>query len=344
MKVSNSLYSKHQCRNDGGDFNVVVKNAGIEIVNKTISTYNETPIKKDFLLLENAPIGNLVIIFTFLGNGSRGWMTSLAGYNIFLQEELYKFSDSKYFTTPSNKDFAIEFKPQEAQTFHFMPAHGGVNTCTNLFDTKYYKDGVEITNFSRPYKQKCNTFEIIQECNVSHPESVPNRVLGVLKTVTQFNDKGLVYDGFFKENEKLNYKNGYVIMGVANTTNFSKLITGIGNEIDFTSIPFNTNIPLSKEADDCYNYAFFSDRAGHEKMAILLKIKNPRNTLRKFLNKKPKNSMTYLQVRDSFITKLYSNIFDGSGNQISENKLVWSGEYKFLNSEIVKIIKETLIK
>ncbi len=344
LKNSNSLYSKHQCRNDGGDFNVIVKNNEIEIMNKTISTYNDVSVKKDFLLFENAPIGELEIIFTFLGNGSRGWMTSLASYSIFLQEELYKFLDSKYFTTPSNKDFAIEFKPQEAENFNFFPAHNGINTCTNLVDTKYYKDGVEITDFSRPYKKKCNTFEIIQECNVSHPESVPSRILGVLKTVTQFNDKGLAYDGFFKENEKLKYKNGYVMMGVANTTNFSKLVTGIGNVFDFTSTEFGTNIPLAKEADDCYNYAFFSDKIYNEKMAILLKIKNPRNTLRKFLNKKQKNAMTYLQIRDSFITKIYSNIFDGSGGQIVDDKLVWSGEYKFLNNPVVKIVKDTIIK
>lgn len=69
------------------------------------------------------------------------------------------------------------------------------------------------------------------------------------------------------------------MMGVANTTNFSKLVTGIGNVFDFTSKEFGTNIPLTKEADDCIIMLFFQIKLIMKKMAILLKIKNPLETL-----------------------------------------------------------------
>ncbi|MGL5753037.1 MAG: hypothetical protein ACRCXT_21020 [Paraclostridium sp.] len=324
--VENSvLCTRHQCRSDGGEFEIMVEKDGKVLKTIRVTTYNENSVKKTFNLLEGAKTGVYKVTYKFVGNGSRGWLTSLQQNVCFFTENIFSFTNTTYFTTPSNKDYAIEFKPLTASNYQFMPSHSGIQTCFDRLKMDIIIDG-KLSSLAIGEKRLFESnVEFMQHINIKHPESQNNSA--TVETITTFDEFGVLkYYGNITLLEDTMFKNGYTMMCIANTENFNKLVTSNKNRYTFSLDEFG----IRKNIFDGYNsnsYLF----SGDSDMILAMTVNNPISTWR--IKEQNRIKSCYLQIRDKYITKLYTNIFGIEGTVLKSGEVItFEGEYLFLGN------------
>lgn len=282
-----------------------------------ISVYSNPGTKRRTLLGAFAK-GSHIVKGTFLGadpenpvDNPRGWFNT-TGYDSVVSGEIFTetYTPNITFTTPSNKDFAINIAPKGSDNFELIPFHG-VQTDFEAEPLKMFDDNEEIDfiNMERNEYKTINSFLLKQHIYGRNTASGNTNLIEIWSN-QKLNKNGILsMDGKFKTLADVEIKNSYVIMGVAKGDLFTKVVSSVGNEYKNNSSLYGQYTQLV-ESDYGKGYLFLSEV--NKNIACAFRYNDIRRTLRQGGDGKDTDPIlrTYLQHRDANILKLYSRLFD----------------------------------
>lgn len=312
LKKGDTIYLQLYSRNDGGIWEILLNDQSV----KEISTYiDETAgqrVMNEVYTIEDA--GEYTLKGIFKGSdplhettNPRGWLMSSTYDVIIIQgEEMPDFINDITYCTPSNKDFAIRFKPVDIETAsYFVPYHGTVTAA--IADSPIVYNGQSILNLDdlsvgRPVE--INSFTLCQHIYGIHPETTDTKHLEIWTNASISKNNILHFDGKMKVLVDTHFDGSFTIMGVAENSLFDACVTGFQNTYQCTASD-NSQTALVAEHDKCETYAFISSE--NKNVYAAFRYNNIHETLRQGADDKPgAANCAYLQHRDENVLKLYN--------------------------------------
>ena len=326
----------------GGLWEVEILDSDYEKV--TLSTYTSGNVhRKIYTPFTDLPKGIYKIKGTFKGKdpsnpieNPRGWIGNTNHSIIRLSKKfaITNNTDDDLIKTPSNLEFAYNFKDKIDSDYIFAPFHQKIVSYENQ-PIKFYDDNgvIDFSIFdSETYYYVRGSLNIHQNVNIKYNSDGKN-LMNIITTHKINNDGTINVDGNMKVLEDIYMNNSYVIMGVSKSDLFDKIVTGYDNMYTNTSddwLATNSN-EFIPESDLCKNYTFLSSK--NKNLAIGFRFNDIKYTLRKYkLDKDLPENMTYIQHRNENILKIYSKLFNSSDNLVKKGfKHTFSGTYYFSN-------------
>lgn len=333
-KDGDGIILAHNANAQGGMWRVTVNDNPDSAMD--ISAWNATSTKRKTLLGYFAK-GTYVVKGTFTGddpahvpsNGAgtgRGWLNTTSYATLQAGEIFGEISKDVTLNTPSNKDFAINLKAQGGTTQQLIPYHGQP-TAFNV-EPPVYLDGttpINLTGMANGAYLTIQSFVLKQHIYGRNPESGSTNLIEMWTNQAVTRQGLYQVDGKMKVLQPVTINNSYVIMGVAKGDLFDSILTSFGNLYPSTPSMYGQSTKLP-ERDWGKSYAFTS--SSNDSIAIAYRFNNIRDTLRQNQSGKDTNplDMTYIQHRDTNITKIYSRLWN-TANLSPGYTLRFSGDY-----------------
>jgi len=304
-----------------------------------ISTYNaDATITDEKLLYASVPKGSYTLTGTYKGDdpanadtAQRGWIPKTAEPFVKVNGKVLAFTTGTVLTEPSNKEFALSFKPTTGgTTFQFFPYHG-IATAFKA-EEPLFMDGVRELKVSSlavgeliPIKE----FTLVQHLYARHPDTGTENILEAWCNTRVSPITGMLsIDGKVKTLKPTTFTNSYVIMSTARGDVFDRVITSFKNQYIGTVEGYGNNIPMAPERDWAKSLVFLSPT--NKDLAIAVRYNNIKDTLRQGATNKDTNPalITYLQNRDATLKKVYTRLYNNAS--VPEGHVLrFSGDYLF---------------
>lgn len=337
VEYGDSITVYHSATSRGGIFKATL-NGGDKT--KVFSTFGEG-VPKVTTLFPNLDSGTHTIKLEFMGDDpnnppsvspSRGWTNNLRSDYIRVEKPTIDPIKEITYAEPSNKEFALNFKPIDGNDYFMIPFHGEPTAFKKI--NPVIKDGdkiVDISNMEVNEVTPLTEFKLNQVVYGRHPETPASNSLEITSTsMVDINTGILSFDGSTRVLEPIYMSNSYHIMGVARGDVFNRVLTSYGNQYNANFDNYATNIPMPEERDFCKSYMFLS--TVEKNLATAFRFNDVKRTLRQGEYGKDSNPdhMTYLNNRSEAITKIYSRLFNSSDNPVPVGTVLhFSGDYIF---------------
>lgn len=230
----------------------------------------------------------------------------------------------KLFGEGSNKDFAVSMrKTGTTNPYYFIPQHQA-GTGFKVSNIQYLVDGVPTTLQNGISLTGVREFKIIQQIYGKVPETTEN--LAKFTTIWSFYGDGTVnIDGKMEVLTPIDVDWGYGIMFTLDNTFTTKLKSSL-QKTYATLLRDDSNEYLTEEKDLATSYVSLNDGA-YKNLAIAVTYNNQKQTLRQGKTNKPViNQNTFIQHRNSNITKLYQVAYYNTTLPVGE-VFRWSGTF-----------------